>query len=480
MDLTGQHLGAYEIWGPIGEGGMSRVWLARHRELGIPVIVKTLRDSPDEGAYDRLLNEARLMARVPGPRVVRAVDAGTHEGVPYIVQEYIDGLDLAELDRRRRHAVSRALPLWFVCHVAYEVADALYSAHQAGVLHRDVKPSNLLGSPQGGTRLGDFGIAMARGFTQHESTGTLRFVAPEALRGDKPSRRCDVYSLGATAYDLRYGRPPFRRISGIMSEEPPRFPEPKNAEEAYFQHVLRHMLAKAPPDRYGTVAKPRRLFASLARSLRPRLVCVPVAPGVYQLGRTRIRCTVGDIAEAVADGIVNAANDQMTMRTGVGDALRARGGQVLEDEAAKEGRRALSDCVVTSPGTLACRHVIHAVSAWKQASCIARTCQRLFLVANELDMKSLALPALGTGKGRVGAESSAYAMVSALYQHVALGGSKLRDVEIVLNDRELHGVFVEGFDEYLLGESELITEAGPRGDADLAADPTLMLPRVEG
>src|SRR4051812_19396518 len=116
MDLTGVDCGIFEVWGSICEGGMSRVWLARHRELSMPVILKTLLDSGHpETAFKRLRSEARLMARIPDPRVVRPVDVGTHNNVPYLAQEYVDGLDLAELYRRRCTALGRGLPLWFVC-----------------------------------------------------------------------------------------------------------------------------------------------------------------------------------------------------------------------------------------------------------------------------------------------------------------------------------------------------------------------------
>src|SRR5262249_51381956 len=160
--------------------------------------IKTLLDAGD--AYARLRNEARLTARIPSPRVVRALDVGVYEGTPYLVEDYVDGLDLAELDRRRRAALGRGLPLWFACHAVAGVAEGLESAHQTGVLHRDVKPSNIFGSPQTGMRLGDFGIATAIGADAERAAGTLRFLAPDALRGEQPSRRWDVYSLGCTAY----------------------------------------------------------------------------------------------------------------------------------------------------------------------------------------------------------------------------------------------------------------------------------------
>src|SRR5271154_4730069 len=99
MDLTAKTCGAYEVWGPISEGGMSRVFLARHQELATPVVIKTLLDragaaGPSGDAYARLRNEARLTARIPSSRVVRALDVAVQEGTPYLVEEYVDGLDL--------------------------------------------------------------------------------------------------------------------------------------------------------------------------------------------------------------------------------------------------------------------------------------------------------------------------------------------------------------------------------------------------
>ncbi len=215
MLARGARIHDYEVWGRIGEGGMSEVWLAKHRVLCVPVIIKTLRkavvDAVGEGCAQRMFDEARLMARVTSSRVVRAVDAGVIDGTPYLVQEYVDGIDMAELDRERRAALGVGLPLWVVCYVMAETCRALHAAHQAGVIHRDVKPSNLFAATETGIRLGDFGIAVARtGDTSREAGGTLKFMAPEQLRGEHADRATDAYGAGVTAFDLRYyARAPF-------------------------------------------------------------------------------------------------------------------------------------------------------------------------------------------------------------------------------------------------------------------------------
>lgn len=468
MDLTGATCGRYEVWGPIGEGGMSRVWLARHTHLSVPVILKTLREGEAQsdavdasdaaafagGPFARLRNEARMMARIPSSRVVRAVDVGAHEGCPYLVQEYIDGLDLAELDAARRRSLRRGLPLWFVCSVTSDVADALHAAHLTGVLHRDVKPSNLLFSPQVGLRLGDFGIAVSRDVRDGLGSGTLRFIAPEALRGAEPTRRADIYSLGATAFDLLYGTPPFPELADILSDKPLHFPEAHSAEEAYFQHVVAKMLRRNPEERSTSARASERLLGSLARVLRPKLPAISLGRGQYQIDQVRVTCSLGDLADAEADGIVNSAHDEMKMRSGVGDALRRRGGDVIEEEVLRSGRHALGSCVATGPGALRCKAVLHAVGAWREVSCLARTAQRTFLLAEELGLRTLAFPALGTGLAKVVPEASAYAVASALRFHLLLGGSHLQEVRFVLYDKATLDLFVDQVGGVLLGEEE--------------------------
>ena len=409
MICRGARVHDYEVWGRLGEGGMSEVWLAKHTVLCVPVVLKTLRksvaESVGEAGAQRMFDEARLMARVTSPRVVRAIDAGTVEGQPYLVQEYVDGIDLAELDRERRAALGVGLPLWVVCHVMEETCRALHAAHQAGVIHRDVKPSNLFAAPETGVRLGDFGIAVAReDGPPKEISGTLRFMAPEQLRGEPADRMTDAYGAGATACDLRYGRPPFADMQSVLDEAvAPAFPRPSSPAEAYFQHVLREMLAKRKEDRPQDLCGPAAHFATLHAALRPR----HEHEAVVVLGKNRVRfldCEIelraGDIGDEEADGIVSSANYEMTMRAGVGDALRRRGGDEIEREAMKDGEHALGECIATHAGRLKTDWVLHAVSAWNETSCVGRATQRALAMADRLGLRTLALPCPGDGHGR--------------------------------------------------------------------------------
>jgi serine/threonine-protein kinase len=184
---------------------------------------------------------------------------------------------------------------------------------------------------------------------------------------------------------------------------------------------------------------------------------------------------MGDIARAEVDGILNSANDEMRMRGGVGKALRAVGGQVIEDEAMRGGKRALGECIVTTAGSLSSRYVLHAVSAWKEVSCIARTCQRAFLIADELSLRSLAIPALGTGAAQVAPESCAYAVASALHSHVLLGGTKLREVRFVLYDQATLELFIEALNGTFLDDVSYLDIGGLLGSRpmDVGLDPTV-------
>ena len=459
----GDRIHNYEIWGRLGEGGMSQVFLAKHSVLCIPVIIKTVRPEigVDSTGAHRVLQEAKLMARIPSPRVVRALDAGMHQDRPFLVQEYVDGIDCAELDRRRRTALGVGLPLWFVCEAMYAACEALTAAHQTGVVHRDVKPSNLFGSPQTGIRLGDFGIAMTQAHAAHEVSGTIRFMPPEHLRGADVDRAADVWGAGATAFDLRYGRAPFGSVAELLDfDKLPAFPPARSPAEAYFQELVGSMLEKDVARRPENLVDVMRHFAAIGGMLRPRnrrTQFVYVDRYTFQVDDCVVHMRTGDIVGAEADAIVSSANHHMKMRTGVGEALRKRGGDVIEDEAMAAGPQPLGSCLATSAGSLAARNVLHAVSAWNETSCVGRATQRALLLADELGHKRLAVPALGTGAARVTMETCASAMMTALKLHVVLGGTRLRRVDVVLWDQKDLDVYREVAEECLRGDGDAAT-----------------------
>lgn len=446
---------SYQVWGSISHGGMGEVWLARHEDLAIPVIIKTLLPGVGETfevRYNRLLQEARLMARLTSPRIVRVVDAGVYaaphvaaDSTPYLVEEYVDGIDLAELERKRREIFRRPLPLWLVTGVLAQAAEGLDSAHQGGVIHCDVKPSNLFGHGHARIKVGDFGVAVAAASAEGSPpAGTPGFMAPEQWLGDRVDRRADVYALGATGYALRYGRTPFGSPKeALRLDAAPQFPMPSTPEEAYFQHVLARMMARRTEARYPTMSSPWHLFESLSAATRPKLRQIRLNPTTFELERVKVTFEVGDLTAVETDAIVNSATTDLAMRNSLADAIRIAGGDEIEEQALSLGPRALGECVRTNAGKLRAKAVLHAVGGWHEVSCVARATHRALWLAEEQKYARLALPAIATGAQRVSLEACADSMLSAIRIHLAMGGSQLRELRFVLPTQEKLKRFVD-------------------------------------
>jgi eukaryotic-like serine/threonine-protein kinase len=202
--------GRYRLERQLGHGGMATVYLARDSELDRLVAVKVLAASfaGDEAFRRRFLREARLAARLSHPNVVGVYDAGEDAGGPYIVMEYVEGRTLAELlGERGRLPADEAVGLGLqACH-------GLEHAHEAGLVHRDVKPQNLLLRRDGTLKIADFGIARAAEATALTQIGTIlgtaAYLSPEQALGEDVTPAADVYSLGAVFYELLTGRPPY-------------------------------------------------------------------------------------------------------------------------------------------------------------------------------------------------------------------------------------------------------------------------------
>ena len=201
--------GRYRLVRRIATGGMGEVWQADDTVLGRRVALKVLVEelAADDRATRRFVREARATARLAHPNVARVYDFGRGGGPPFLVMELLEGETLAA------RLASGPLPPAEAARVAAAVADALEAAHQRGIVHRDVKPSNIMLTPGGEVKVLDFGIAAAADET-HSTTGsglyaTVAYVSPERVAGEPATPASDVYSLGAVLYELLCGRPPF-------------------------------------------------------------------------------------------------------------------------------------------------------------------------------------------------------------------------------------------------------------------------------
>ncbi|GAA5144329.1 hypothetical protein GCM10023340_11980 [Nocardioides marinquilinus] len=214
--------GRYQRRRPLGSGGMGDVWLAEDLELGRLVAVKRLRvggAGPDAELVERMLREARVVARLKHPAIVTLHDLVRVEGRPYLIMEYVDGESLAD-----RMAREGRLPWAEVARVAADVAGALAAAHRAGIAHRDVKPANVLLDEEGHGHLADFGIARGAEDVaitrQGEIVGTVAYLPPEVARGAQADAAGDVWSLGATFFAATEGGAPFAGTSGSSNSVP--------------------------------------------------------------------------------------------------------------------------------------------------------------------------------------------------------------------------------------------------------------------
>ncbi|MGH3080554.1 MAG: serine/threonine-protein kinase [Gaiellaceae bacterium] len=217
----------YAVEKPLGKGGMATVDLAEDTELRRKVAIKRLFASlaGDDVFQERFFREARLAAALSHPNLVAVYDVGDEDGLPYIVMEYVEGETLAELMARTGPMEpDRAVDLLL------QVCAGLEHAHSAGLVHRDIKPQNLLVRTDGVVKIADFGIARTLQATQLTQVGTVlgtaAYLAPEQAAGEPVTAAADIYSLGAVAYELLSGRTPYEFGSladlAVKQRQPPR------------------------------------------------------------------------------------------------------------------------------------------------------------------------------------------------------------------------------------------------------------------
>jgi YVTN family beta-propeller protein len=289
---TGVEIGGYRVEELIGRGGMGEVYRAHDGRLDRNVALKILapRYADDDGFRERLLRESRLAASLDHSNVVPVYDAGEADAGFYLAMRYVEGADLrAVLRREGPLAPARALA------IVSQVADALDAAHAKGLVHRDVKPSNVLMDERGHCYLADFGLTQSasdRGpATDGTLLGTLDYVAPEQIRGDEVAGRADVYALGCVLFECLTGESPFRRPSEVatlyahLEEDPPAASARHSALPAAIDAVCARALAKEPDARHSSCAE---LVADASAALgldvaRPRLLRLAVAAAAVVL-----------------------------------------------------------------------------------------------------------------------------------------------------------------------------------------------------
>ena len=296
--------GKYKVLEPVGAGGMGQVFLCEHLILHKLVAVKLLgsgaKAAPPAGAVERFYREARAVAALDDRNIVRVYDVDATDGVPFMVMEYVDGIDL-----HRLVAASGPLAVPQACEYTRQAALGLQHAHEIGLVHRDVKPGNVLVDRAGVVKLLDLGLArfqldttrnqsVTERFDGQAVLGTADFIAPEqALDSSKADIRSDVYGLGCTLYYLLTGKLVWgdgsfaQKLLWHQSRTPPSvretwpdIPEPVDA-------VVARMLAKDPADRFqepGEVAEVLELWSVPRPGPPPANLLPKLTPGMYLLG----------------------------------------------------------------------------------------------------------------------------------------------------------------------------------------------------
>jgi O-acetyl-ADP-ribose deacetylase (regulator of RNase III) len=415
----------------LGKGAMGAAYLASHPVLQMPLVIKTFNATTHSGVF----NEAHLAARIMSPNVVAVIDAGIESGVPFVIQRYIDGIDLAELIEYGQEGNWR-LPLNTVCHILIDAANGLHSIHQAGVVHRDVKPANLFLTGSGITTVGDFGIAVDASSIKEEQliSGTPMCMAPEQWLQSELGRYTDIYALGATGHLLLKGKPPFEANSTAEMAHAHLNQQyhPLTAStpaEAYLFSVIERALRKAPEERYQTAEALARILKVVAEPT-PQLVCT--SQDEARVGSIQIELMVGDITANEGDVLVNAANSQMVMDLGVAAALGRAAGPSVEQQAMKHAPVSMGEVVWTGAGNLKARWIAHAVSAMSGAVCLQRCTLRALLGAEVRQARVVVFPALGTGVGDVPMDLAAKLILEAMRTFASFQPKYVQTIRIVL------------------------------------------------
>jgi hypothetical protein len=348
----GRLAGRYRLVEPIGSGGMGHVYRAHDDVLDREVAVKLLDAAQFEGPEpgSACAAEARAAARLAHPGIARVFDGGVQDGRCFVVMELVPGRSLADVLSERR-----TLPPLRAAELVAQVADALEEAHRQGIIHCDVKPQNIMVTPDGSPKIVDFGVARALSGSgsarSAEIFGSALYLAPEQARGERLDARADVYALGCVLYELLTGRPPFtgHNTAEIIAQRLVREPPPPSSLDpnipAELDRAVMDALATDPAQRHRTAGD----FAEVLRRAARHISAVALAR------------TIPNRSLPLADGVTRALRGRavyprwlLRARTGIAlaAAILALGGLLAAANTARDmarDREARSESVLASP-----------------------------------------------------------------------------------------------------------------------------------
>jgi serine/threonine-protein kinase len=293
--MIGQTLGHYRIVEKIGAGGMGEVYRARDEHLGRDAALKVLPAGTlaDEHARSRFRKEAEALSKLNHPHICTVHDFDTQDGVDFLVMELVEGTALSD------QLAAGPLAEKEVARLGSQVAEALEEAHEQGVVHRDLKPGNVMVTPKGQVKVLDFGLAKllrpvsatatTESFTETQgAAGTLPYMAPEQLRGSVADHRSDIYSFGAVLYEMATGQRPFQErlatalVDDIMHKPPPLPGRLKPDLSPRLEEIILKCLEKEPENRYQSA---KELLVDLRRLSSPTVAAFTPSPQAPAWGK---------------------------------------------------------------------------------------------------------------------------------------------------------------------------------------------------
>lgn len=272
MELeAGVQVGPYTVESLLGEGGMGRVYKASAPDGAVALKIVKEEIAADETFRKRFIREAQVAQKIQHPHVLGVLETGEHEGIPWMSQPYVGGGSLE--DRLEKYG---ALDLHLAVGICKQVAEGLDVLHQHGLIHRDLKPGNILVDEAGRPFIGDFGLAKDQ---EHQGTvltrpgqalGSMDYMAPEQIRGEEVSGRTDVYALACMVFELVTGQPPFADRVGMrimwahLQDPPPNAAEVKPEVPATVGEAILKGLEKEPADRPASATELMRMIGDAA------------------------------------------------------------------------------------------------------------------------------------------------------------------------------------------------------------------------